>query len=260
MSRPMTPGETVLFVDSKDRRNLVTLKEAGEYHTHTGPIDLRDVIGHDEGVVVRTTGGARYMVLRPTLGDFVKKMKRGATIIYPKDLGPILIKADLFPGARVLEAGVGSGSLSMTMVRAGARVHGYEIREDFAELAQQNVAAYLGAQLAENFTVEVRDIYEGIDNGPYDRIVLDLPEPWRVVPHALKALNPGGILVSYLPSMIQVSQLHQAFADTAFAMTETTETMERGWYVEGRAVRPNHRMVGHTGFLTSARLITPQDA
>ncbi len=255
MSRVLQPGEAVLFVDSKGRRNLVTLVEGGEYHTHTGPIPFADVLGSEEGARVLTTGGAKYMVVRPTLSEYVLKMKRGAQVIYPKDLGPILLLADVFPGARVLEAGVGSGALSMTMLRAGAAIVGYEVREDFAERARLNVGAFLGESALERYRVEVRDIYEGIDEEGLDRIVLDLPEPWQVVKHAEKGLRPGGIFLSYLPSIVQVGQLREALADSGFEMAQTVEFMERGWYVEGRAVRPDHRMVGHTGFLTTARLL-----
>jgi tRNA (adenine57-N1/adenine58-N1)-methyltransferase len=255
VSRPLRDGESVLFVDSKGRRNLVKLATDGEYHTHTGPIPLNNVIGADEGIRAATTGGAKYLVFRPTLGDYILKMRRGAQVIYPKDLGPILILADIFPGARVLEAGVGSGALSMTMLRAGASITGYEIREDFAADARNNVAAFLGDEVLDRFKVEVRDVYDGIDEEGLDRVVLDLPEPWRVVPHAEKALRQGGILVSYLPSIIQVGQLREALAESAFELCATVEVLQRGWYVEGRAVRPDHRMVGHTGFLTHARLL-----
>lgn len=258
IGRPLEAGEAVLFADRKGRRNLVTLAVGGEFHTHTGFVPHADVIGGAEGVEVQTGGGARYLVLRPTLAEFVLHMKRGAQIVYPKDLGPILLLADVFPGARVLEAGVGSGSLSMTLVRAGANVTGYEIREDFAARAEENVAAFLGPSVAaERYRVEVRDIYDSIDETALDRIVLDLPEPWQVVPHAEKALRTGGILISYLPSIIQVGQLREALAESTFAMAETVEILQRGWHVEGRAVRPDHRMVGHTGFLTTARLLAP---
>jgi len=243
-----------LFIDSKSRRNLVTIKDNGEYHTHTGPIPFNLVIDEEEGVRVKTTGGAVYMVVRPTLAEFVLKMKRGAQVIYPKDLGPILMRADVFPGAKVLESGVGSGALSMAMLRAGAEITGYEIREDFAATAQDNVQSFLGPDASSRFQVEVRDVYEGIDQTGLDRVVLDLPEPWSVVKHAERALRPGGIFLAYLPSIIQVSQLRDALADSAFEMETTVEIMERGWHVEGRAVRPDHRMVGHTGFLTHARL------
>ena len=249
-------GDRVLLLDRKRRRYLVTLAEAGEFHTHAGPVPHAQLLGQQEGFVARSTTGATYLAVRPTLADFVLKMPRGAQVIYPKDLGPILLLADIFPGARVLEAGVGSGAMSMTLLRAGAHVVGYEIRADFAARAQSNVASFLGADAASRYRVEERDVYEGIDETDLDRIVLDLPEPWRVVKHAESALHPGGILVSYLPSIVQVSQLHEALEVSGFGMTQTQEVLVRTWHVEGQAVRPDHRMVAHTGFLTSTRLLT----
>jgi len=216
-----------------------------------------EIIGAQEGVELRSTTGAWYQAVRPTLSDFVLKMPRGAQVIYPKDLGPILLMADVFPGARVLEAGVGSGALSMTLLRAGAEVVGYELREDFAQRARANVAAFLGEEAAARYRIELRDVYEGVDETGLDRVVLDLPEPWRVVKHAEAALHPGGILVAYVPSVMQVAQLREALATSAFSMPETVEVLVRTWHVEGNAVRPDHRMVGHTGFLTSARLVGP---
>jgi len=257
--RPFREGETVLFVDSKDRRNLVTLVVGGEYHTHTGFVPHDSIIGTPEVAQAVSTGGAKYLVVRPTMAEYVLKMKRGAQVIYPKDLGPLLLLADIFPGANVLEAGVGSGALSMTMLRAGANVLGYEIREDFAERATENVRAFLEPEIADRYRVEIRDIYEGIDATDLDRIVLDLPEPWNVVKHAANALRAGGIFVSYLPSIMQVSQLHEALDQNGFEMADTLEIMQRGWHVAGRAVRPDHRMVGHTGFLTHARLLGTAD-
>jgi tRNA (adenine57-N1/adenine58-N1)-methyltransferase len=176
-------------------------------------------------------------------------------VIYPKDLGQILLLADIFPGARVLEAGVGSGALSMTMLRAGAEIVGYELRDDFAARARANVGSFLGPDAAGRFRVEGRDVYDGIDETDLDRVVLDLPEPWRVVKHAEGALRLGGIFLAYLPSIVQVAQLRDALADSAFGMASTVEVLLRGWHVDGQAVRPDHRMVGHTGFLTSARLL-----
>ena len=169
--------------------------------------------------------------------------------------------ADIFPGARVLEAGVGSGALSMTLLRAGAVITGYELREDFANRARANVVGFLGEEVLERYHVEVRDVYDGIDGRDLDRIVLDLPEPWRVVKHAEAALRPGGILLSYLPSILQVAHLREALTHSGFGMEETLEVLQRTWHIEGQSVRPDHRMVAHTGFLTAARLLTvPDDA
>ncbi len=249
-------GDKVLLIDAKSRRYLVTLRDGGQFHTHAGVTPHELIIGQPDGSTVRSPTGARYLALRPTLADFVLSMPRGAQVIYPKDLGPLLILADVSPGARVLEAGVGSGALSMTLLRAGADVVGYELREDFAAKAQANVASFLGE--GQPYRVEIRDVYEGIDETGLDRILLDLPEPWRVVKHALTALRPGGILVSYLPSIVQVSQLRDALDGASFVLAETVEVLQRSWHVEGHAVRPDHRMVAHTGFLTAARRAAEQ--
>ena len=255
MRGPFAAGERALLLDRKNRRYLVTLAAGGQFHSHTGWVAHDDLIGREEGTVVRSTSGAWYRAVRPTLSDFVLKMPRGAQVIYPKDLGPILILADVFPGARVLESGVGSGALSMTLLRAGAVVTGYELRPDFAARARANVASFLGPEALERVDVSERDVYEGVAGDGFDRVVLDLPEPWRVVKHAEAALRPGGILVAYTPSALQVSQLRDVLATSAFAFAETVEVLLRTWHVEGQSVRPDHRMVGHTGFLTSARLV-----
>jgi len=248
-------GDRVLLVDTKKRRYLVSLAEGGEFHSHAGFVAHADIVGQDEGVVVRSTRNAAYRVFRPTLSDFVLKMPRGAQVIYPKDLGPLLLLADIYPGAKVLESGVGSGALSMTMVRAGATVTGYELRRDFADRARQNVAAFLGDAALERYEVQERDVYEGIDGTGFDRVVLDLPEPWQVIKHAEAALRPGGLLVTYTPSIVQAVQVREAITESGFDLAETLEVLNRSWYIEGQAVRPDHRMVAHTGFLTQARLL-----
>jgi len=255
---PFVAGDRVLFVDAKQRRHLILLNDGGELHLHTGVLKHDDVIGSDEGVTVRTTMGARLVVVRPTLSDYVLEMPRGAQVIYPKDLGPILMLGDVHPGARVLESGVGSGALTMALLRgvgSTGQVTGYEIRGDFADRAQRNVEGLLGPDVP--LRVEVRDIYEGIDEQDVDRVILDLPEPWQVVKHAESALRPGGILVAYLPTIGQVMRLREELGGSAFGMEQTLEVLHRTWHVEGQSVRPDHRMVAHTGFLTSARLLVP---
>jgi tRNA (adenine57-N1/adenine58-N1)-methyltransferase len=253
MGRPFVVGERALLVDSKARRYLVTLSEGGEFHTHAGITSHDDILGREEGITVRSTAGARYTVVRPTLAEFVLKMPRGAQVVYPKDLGPLLMLADVFRGARIFESGVGSGAVSMTLLRAGADVLGYELRADFAARARRNVESFLGPDV--RYRIEERSAYEGIDDTDLDRVVLDLPEPWRVVKHAEAALRPGGIFVAYVPTVGQVAQLREQLATSAFAMAETLEVLQRTWHVEGQSVRPDHRMVGHTGFLTAARLL-----
>jgi tRNA (adenine57-N1/adenine58-N1)-methyltransferase len=257
VTKPFAAGEQIVVVDSKGRSYLVALRDDGEFHTHTGVVPHTELIGQEEGVTVRSTTGARYTAMRPTLSDFVLRMPRGAQVIYPKDLGPILLLADIHPGIRVLEAGVGSGALSMTMLRVGADIVGYELREDFAERARENVRMFLGDEALARYRVEVRNVYDGIDERGLDRVVLDLPEPWQVVKHAQVALRAGGILLAYTPSVLQVAQLRETLAESDFELAETVEVLQRKWYVEGQAVRPDHRMVAHTGFLTTARLLGP---
>ena len=256
MPRPLSPGDRVLLIDTKQRRHLITLAEGGAFHSHAGVLEHAQLIGEDEGVTVRTTMNARMVAVRPTLAEYVLKMPRGAQVIYPKDLGPILMLADIFPGARVLESGVGSGALTMTLLRAiGPQGHvlGYELRDDFADRARRNVEGFLGPDVP--LTIEVRDVYDGIDATDLDRVLLDLPEPWRVVKHAEAALRPGGILLSYLPTIGQVMRLREELAGSSFGMSESLEVLQRGWNVDGQSVRPDHRMVAHTGFLTHTRLL-----
>ncbi len=248
-------GELVLLIDNKKRRYLVTLSENAEFQSHTGILRHDAIVGRPEGSEVSTTRGQRFQAFRPTLSDYVLSMPRGAQVIYPKDLGPILLLADIGPGMRVLESGVGSGALSMAMLRCGADITGYELREDFAARAAKNVAKFLGPEVADRYHVELRDCYQGIDACGLDRVVLDLPEPWQVVPHARQALRPGGILVSYSPSITQVMQVVEALNHSSFAEISTTEVLNRTWHVDGAAVRPDHRMVAHTGFLTRGRLL-----
>lgn len=263
---PLQAGERVMLIhERKDKTHMVTLVEGKDHHSHLGHFAFDDVIGQPDGTRIRTSKGSTYLVLRPRLMDHILRMPRGAQVIYPKDIGPILLLADIFPGARILESGVGSGALTTALLRAvgpEGNVVGYELREDFANRARKNIAAF--APL-DNLEIKLRDVYEGIDETDLDRIVLDLPEPWRVLPHAEQALRPGGILLAYLPTIIQVDELRKALDASMFVQAETIEVFHRGWNVSGRSVRPDHRMVGHTGFLTTARLgatsgpITPDD-
>jgi tRNA (adenine57-N1/adenine58-N1)-methyltransferase len=249
--------DLVLILDGKGRRYLFSLLEDGEFHCHAGIVSHNDIIGSQAGSSVESTKGTSFRLLSPTLSDYILKMPRGAQVIYPKDHGTIITYADIFPGARVLESGVGSGALSISLLRAigtTGQLIGYEVREDFAAQAQRNVIKYMGDNLPWN--VEVRDIYEGIDETDLDRIVLDLPEPWQVVDHAEKALVPGGMIISYSPSITQAVKTREKLEDSNFGMASTFETLLRGWHIDGQAVRPDHRMVAHTGFLTVARLLS----
>lgn len=252
MSAPFAEGEKALFVDSKQRRYLVTLNVEGEFHSHSGFIPHTAVIGAQPGIVSETTKGAKYIVLRPTLEDFVIEMPRGAQVIYPKDLAPMCMIGDIYPGVRVFETGIGSGALSMTMLRWGAHITGLELREDFMNRATANVRSFLGESALDRYNVGLGDSYESAPEGEFDRVMLDLPEPWRVVPHAEKVLVRGGLLVAYTPSITQAVQVRESFGKS-WVDQRTLEVLHRTWHIEGMSVRPDHRMVAHTAFLTVAR-------
>lgn len=255
MNRPFAYGDKVLLLDSKQRRYLITLAEGAEFHTHAGLIPHAELVDRAEGTVFVSSKNAKYTALRPTLEDFVLEMPRGAQVIYPKDLAPICMLADIGPGTTVFESGLGSGALSMTMLRYGAEIIGYEIREDFLNRAKANVRTFLGEAVLDRYHARLGDAYEGIAERDIDRVVLDLPEPWRVVPHAQEALRAGGILVAYTPSITQAMQTREAMATRAWNSTRTIEVLHRGWHIEGQAVRPDHRMVAHTAFLTVGRFL-----
>ncbi|MBI4400383.1 MAG: tRNA (adenine-N1)-methyltransferase [Nitrospirae bacterium] len=254
-------GDRIHLVDKKGRQYALTLK-AGEVFQYSGQtIAHDDLIGKADGSLVMLSRGKRMVALLPTLGEYVLKMPRGAQVIYPKDLAMITIWADIYPGARVLEAGTGSGALTMALLRAvGERgaVVSYEAREDFARTAMKNIERLLGP--VPTLTIRRQDVYEGIETGEklFDRIVLDLPEPWRVVPHAVHALRSGGVYLSYVPTVPQVMQTVEALERAAvFGLIQTFETLLRTWNIQGRSVRPDHRMVAHSGFITVARKIEP---
>lgn len=246
-------GERVMLIDAKDRQYMITLKPGNTFHTHAGIVAHDDVIGALEGSLIRGTTERSFLVLRPTMSEVVLKMPRGAQVIYPKDLGTILMMADIGPGMRVLEAGVGSGALSMTLLRAGAHITAYEIREDFANHARKNVYEVLGSDVP--YDIHIRDVTENIEERDLDRILLDMPEPHAVVAHAEKALRPGGIFLAYLPTINQTALLRETLRQHQFGCEETVEILRRTWHIDGRSVRPDHRMVGHTGFLTTARRV-----
>jgi tRNA (adenine57-N1/adenine58-N1)-methyltransferase len=249
-------GDRVMLLDSKKRRYLMTLTDGGEFHSHAGFVPHTEIVGRPEGSTVRSTKGAEYTVLRPTLEDYVLEMPRGAQVIYPKDLAPVCMLADIGPGMRVFETGIGSGALSMTMLRLGAGIVGYEIREDFANRARANVREFLGEPMLERYDVHIADSYAGIsaEHGPFDRAVLDLPEPWRVIPHLEAFLRPGGVCVAYTPSITQAMQVRDQLTGR-WIDARTIEVLHRGWHIDGQAVRPDHRMVAHTAFLSVARFL-----
>jgi tRNA (adenine57-N1/adenine58-N1)-methyltransferase len=256
MSAPFEAGERVLLVDQRDRTYLVRLEGGATYHTHSGTLAHDAILGANEGVRVETSRGMVLTAFRPRLADVVLKMPRGAQVVYPKDLGPIVVYADVHPGARVLEAGTGSGALTIALSQATGpegRVVSYELRPDHRAQAIENVEAFFG-KLPAWLDLRDGDVAEVESTGErFDRCVLDLPEPWAPLAVLSHVMEPGGVLCAYLPTTGQVQELVLAFRGNGFQHVETFETLRRSWHVTERSVRPDHRMVGHTGFLTVAR-------
>ena len=257
---PLRPGERVQLTDEKGRRNTITLTEGGAFHTHRGYLPHEAVIGVPEGTIVTNTTGHQYQVLRPLLSDFVLSMPRGAAVVYPKDAGQIVTMADIYPGARVVEAGVGSGALSISLLRAvgdNGSLHSYERREEFADIARGTVETFFGGpHPAWNITLgDFQDeVVRTQEPGSVDRVVLDMLAPWECTDAVATVLAPGGVWISYVATVTQLSRTAEAIrADGRFTEPEGWESMVRGWHLEGLAVRPDHRMVAHTGFLLSAR-------
>jgi tRNA (adenine57-N1/adenine58-N1)-methyltransferase len=246
-----------LLLDPDGKHFLVRLAERDSLHHHRGAVRHADVIGQPEGARVRSSQGRFFTVVRPRLVDYVLDMPRRSGIVYPKDAAHLLTWADIGPGQRVLESGVGSGALTLALLRAvGERgqIIGYEQRSDFIELALSNVHAFGGDQVG-NLLLRERDIYQGLIDAELDRVVLDLPEPWRVLPHLPGQLRRGGWVAAYTPSILQASQFVEAVRATGtYAQVETHEILLRGWHIQGLAVRPEQQMVGHTGFVSVARL------
>lgn len=256
MTQPIAEGECIILIDPEDDKEfLFRMRAKGHINLHKGKILHTEIIGKPEGSIVRSSKGDPFLVFRPTLFQFIMHMKRDTSIIYPKDLALILLYADIHPGCTVLEAGIGSGSLTLALLRAvgpAGRVISYEVREEFIQRATKNIQLFMGDQ--PNLEIKKRDIYEGIAETGLDRIILDIPEPWRVVKHAAESLLPGGVFVGYLPTIIQSKSLVEALTEEKrFTSIETFESLLRNWHIEGLSVRPEHRMVGHTGFLTLAR-------
>ncbi|MSQ06228.1 MAG: tRNA (adenine-N1)-methyltransferase [Dehalococcoidia bacterium] len=253
-------GDLALLTDRKARRYMLTLGAEQVFHSHLGRLPHALIIGHSVGGWYRTDRGHVVLAVRPTLGDFVREMPRGPQIIYPKDLGNIVSLADIFPGAIVVEGGLGSGSLTAALLRAvgpAGRVITYEVDEEVLPRALRNIQKVVPD--ISNHSVVVGDIYQGIAQRQVDRIVLDVPEPWQVVQHAGDALVMGGILLSFLPTILQVHHLVlELQKDTRFQLIETVETLLRSWQVTERSVRPAHRMVAHSGFLTTAVRCQPR--
>lgn len=263
---PFTAGDRVQLTDPKGRTHTIVLRPGGLYHTHRGALAHDQLIGLPEGSVVTAStdgsagpgGGTGYLALRPRLVDWLLAMPRGAQVIYPKDVAQIVAQADVFPGARVLEAGAGSGALTCALLRAAGetgQVVSWELREDFAQIARRNVAAFFGGPHPA-WTLQVGDVAQA--TGTFDRVVLDLLAPWEVLPVVAGALEPGGVFVGYVTTTTQLSELVEALrADGGFTEPQAWESLVRDWHVAGLAVRPEHRMVAHTAFLVCARRLAP---
>ena len=259
-SGPFEVGERVQLSDPKGRLHTVTLEPGKQFHTHRGAIEHDDLIGTLEGSVVSATSGTQYLALRPLLSDFVLSMPRGAAVIYPKDAAQILAMGDVCPGITVLEAGAGSGSLTCSLLRAvgpTGSVLSYEVRDDHADVAVRNVGTFFGEQ-PPNWTLRRADVAGHPAAEAVDRVVLDMLSPWDVLPAVTAALRPGGVLIGYVATTTQLSRLVEALrADGGFTEPSSFETMVRGWHVVGLAVRPEHRMIGHTAFLVTTRRLAP---
>jgi tRNA (adenine57-N1/adenine58-N1)-methyltransferase len=258
VSVPFESGERALLVDRRGRRYLITLRAGEKFHFHQGWLDHDAIIGSPEGVRLAASSGAPLIAYRPSLADFILKMPRGAQVIYPKDVGYILVEADIYPGATVLEAGTGSGALTLALARAvgeSGRVISYELRDDFAARARANIESFLG-KVPDQLDLRLGDVTAAeVPDASIDRIVLDLPEPWQVLPRALTAMRPGAIFCSYVPTTTQVAQTVDALRAAGLGEIATREVLVRGWHVDGQSVRPEHRMVGHTGFVTTGRFL-----
>ena len=260
---PFAAGDRAQLTDPKGRKHTVLLVPGKQFHTHKGALEHDALIGSPEGVVLTSTGGTEYVALRPLLQDFVLSMPRGATVVYPKDAAQIVAAADVFPGARVIEAGAGSGALTCSLLRAvgdEGRLVSYERREDFAAVAERNVEAFFGGPHPA-WTCRLADLTalaEHPCDAPADRVVLDMLAPWEVLPAVADALVPGGVLCAYLATTTQLARtVEDLRGHGGFTEPQPWETLLRTWHVDGLAVRPDHRMIGHTGFVVTARRMAP---
>jgi tRNA (adenine57-N1/adenine58-N1)-methyltransferase len=253
-------GDLVQLTDNKGRMHTVELTPGKQFHTHHGYVAHDDVIGHPEGIVVTSSGGTAYLAFRQLLADYVLSMPRGAAVVYPKDAAQIVQMADIFPGARVVEAGAGSGGLTCSLLRAvgeTGEVSSYERREEFADVARRNVGRFFGDEPA-NWRLTVGDLEMSCDDEDVDRVVLDMLAPWDVLDTVAKAMLPGGVLCAYVATTTQLSRVVESMREHgAFTEPKSFETLVRGWHVDGLAVRPDHRMIGHTGFLVTTRRMAP---
>ena len=258
---PFAIGDRVQLTDAKGRHYTMILNPGGEFHTHRGAVTHDSVIGLPEGSVVKSTNGDAFLVLRPLLIDYVMSMPRGAQVIYPKDAAQIIHEGDVFPGARVLEAGAGSGALTCSLLRAvgpAGRVISYEVRDDHAEHARRNVTTFFGGD-PDTWTLAIADLADcDLADASIDRAVLDMLAPWDVLDSVARVLVPGGVLIIYVATVTQLSKTVEALREQqCWTEPRSWETLLRGWNVVGLAVRPQHNMRGHTAFLISARRLAP---
>ena len=257
---PFRAGERITLTDNKNRRHSVLLATAGRFHTTKGAVEHDELIGQPEGVVVTSVGGTSYLAMRPLLNEYTVTMPRGAAVIYPKDAAQIAMAADIFPGARVVEAGAGSGALTCTLLRAigpTGRLTSYERREDFAAQARKNVDNFFGVPLP-TWDLVVGDLVESLTEAPVDRVILDMLAPWECVEALSAVLVPGGVFCAYVATTTQLARTVETLrVQGGWTEPEATETLLRAWHAEGLAVRPRHDMVGHTGFLVTARRLAP---
>lgn len=260
IDRSFRYGDRVQLTDAKGKLYSITLAQGSEWHTHKGMLKHDEIVGLPEGSIVATNQDLKFQAFRPLLADYVLSMPRGATIVYPKDAAMILGVADIKPGIRVLEAGVGSGALSISLLRAIGEegvLHSVEIREDFAEISEKNVSSYFGGKPT-NWKLTIGALQDQTFEADFDRVVLDMLSPWECLEVASKALVPGGVFMAYVATTTQLSKIAEAIKDSGnFTEPESSETIVRGWHHEGLAVRPQHRMIGHTGFLIFARRMAP---
>jgi len=253
-------GDCVLFIDRKEREYLRVLQPGTRLHIREGTMQADHLIGLPEGTTIHNTAMEPFLVLRPTFASLIPNLPRRAQVIYPKDIGPILLWGDIYPGARVLEVGAGPGALTMALLRAvgpAGQVISYEVREDFCRMAQANVRQFYGE--APNWTLKGADAAQGIDERDLDRMVMDIAEPWTLLPAAIAALRPGAVLVAYVPTALQVKQFVDHARSSGFGAVQAMETLIRFWHVRGLSVRPQHRMIGHTGFIISCRRLADAD-
>lgn len=260
IDRSFKYGDRVQLTDAKGKLYSITLAQGSEWHTHKGMLKHDEIVGLPEGSIVATNQDLKFQAFRPLLADYVLSMPRGATIVYPKDAAMILGVADIKPGIRVLEAGVGSGALSISLLRAigeEGELHSVEIREDFAEISEKNVSSYFGGKPT-NWKLTIGALQDQTFEADFDRVVLDMLSPWECLEVASKALVPGGVFMAYVATTTQLSKIAEAIKDSGnFTEPESSESIVRGWHHEGLAVRPQHRMIGHTGFLIFARRMAP---